>query len=114
MQLQGLWQLTVVAPVLQDLSVVRCFLCYQTRQPIVNISVPQLESLNWVGAYDPSSVRIGKMESLKSLTTIFLVYGAEGFTLNPACLMLMSRVKVIESLTLGLCHPQVSSLQLLF
>jgi len=30
----------------------------------------------------------------------------EGFTLNPACLMLMSRVKVIESLTLGLCHPQ--------
>ncbi|KAG2631749.1 hypothetical protein PVAP13_2NG044600, partial [Panicum virgatum] len=78
--------LTVVAPVLQELSV--------------------LESLNWVGAYDPSSVRIGKMESLKSLTTIFLVYGAEGFILNPACLMLMSRVKVIESLTLGLCHPQ--------
>jgi hypothetical protein len=28
--------------------------------------------------------------------------------------MLMSRVKVIESLTLGLAYPQVSSLQLLF
>jgi len=113
-QLRGLRQLTIMAPVLQELIVVSCFSYDQTRQPVANISVPQLESLWWADAYDPSSVHLGKMENLKSLSTIFFVYEPEGFPENLSCLMLMSRVKVIESLTLGLAYPQVSSLQLLF
>ena len=113
-ELRDLQQLTILVPVLQELIVVSCFSCDQTRQPVANISVPQLESLWWADAYDPSSVHLGKMENLKSLSTIFFVYGPEGFPENLSCLMLMSRVKVIESLTLGLAYPQVSSLQLLF
>ncbi|KAG2639574.1 hypothetical protein PVAP13_2KG002500 [Panicum virgatum] len=105
-QLRGLRQLTIMAPVLQELIVVSCFSYDQTRQPVANISVPQLESLWWADAYDPSSVHLGKMENLKSLSTIFCVYGPEGFPQNLSCLMLMSRVKVIESLTLGLAYPQ--------
>jgi hypothetical protein len=112
--LRGLWKLAVVAPLVKELSVVRCFFCDRTRQPVANISVPQLELLTWVDAYDPSSMHLGKMENLKWLSTIFLVYGREGLAQNRACLMFVSRVKVIKHLTLILAYLQVSSLQLLF
>ena len=58
-------------------------------------------------------MHLGKIEDLKSLTTIFSVYGPEGIPQNLACLMFMSCVKVIETLTLTLGYPQVSSLWLL-
>ncbi|PAN09232.1 hypothetical protein PAHAL_2G011200 [Panicum hallii] len=104
--LRGLWKLAVVAPLVKELSVVRCFFCDRTRQPVANISVPQLELLTWVDAYDPSSMHLGKMENLKWLSTIFLVYGREGLAQNRACLMFVSRVKVIKHLTLILAYLQ--------
>ncbi|CAL5091955.1 unnamed protein product [Urochloa decumbens] len=102
-ELRGLRQLTVTAPVLEELSVVQCFFYDRTQQPVANISVPQLKSLRWVDAYDPSSVHLDKVDQLKSLRTIFLVYGLESF--NRACLVLMSRFKVVESVTLALAYP---------
>ncbi|CAL5077822.1 unnamed protein product [Urochloa decumbens] len=106
MKLRGLQQLTVMAPALEELSVMQSFVCDQTQQPvaIASISAPQLKLLMWVDVYDPSSVHLGEMEQLKSLSTIFAVYGLE--MLNDACLMFMSCVKVIESLTLTLGYMQ--------
>ncbi|TVU40527.1 hypothetical protein EJB05_13994, partial [Eragrostis curvula] len=100
---RGLRQLTVVAPALRYLSVIQCFLDDQ-NQPIVNISAPQLEFLNWVDTYDPSSVHLGNMEHLQTLETFFFVYGPHGFTHNRACLMLLPRFKAIENLTLSLVY----------
>ncbi|CAO1939349.1 unnamed protein product [Urochloa humidicola] len=108
-QLRGLRQLTIAGALLQELCVVYCFFfCDQFRQPVANISVPQLKSLRWADAYDPSSVHLGEMEQLKSLSTVFLVYGLEVF--NHACLMFMSRIKVIESLNVVLGYmPEVNN-----
>ncbi|CAL5091910.1 unnamed protein product [Urochloa decumbens] len=103
-KLRGLQQLSVMAPVLEELSVVKCFVCDQTQHPVASISAPQLKLLKWVDTYDPSSVHLGEMEQLKSLSTIFAVYGQE--MLNHACLKFMSCVKVIESLTLVLAYMQ--------
>ncbi|KAK3126213.1 hypothetical protein QOZ80_7AG0553240 [Eleusine coracana subsp. coracana] len=47
--LHGVRKVTVVAPVLKDLSLVDCFLT-DRNQPVVNISAPQLKFLNWVDA----------------------------------------------------------------
>ncbi|CAL5077821.1 unnamed protein product [Urochloa decumbens] len=110
--LRGLQQLTVTAPVLEELGVVQCFVCDQIRQPVADMSVPQLKWLKWMDAYDPCSVHLGKMEQLKLLSTIFLVYGPE--FLNDACLMFMSRVKVIEYLNLILGYmPEINNYQYL-
>ncbi|CAN6330747.1 unnamed protein product, partial [Urochloa humidicola] len=105
-QLRGLRQLTIMAPVLKELSVVQCFFYDRTQQPIANVSVPQLKSLAWADAYDPSSMHLGKMDQLKSLSTIFLAYGLEGY--NRAFLMFMSHFKVVESLTLALGYMPLS------
>ncbi|CAN6221888.1 unnamed protein product [Urochloa humidicola] len=101
-QLQGLQQLTLMAPVLEELSVTRSFFYDLTQQLTANISVPQLKSLKWMDAYDTSSVHFAKMEQLESLITFFLVHGPRVF--NDACLVFMSCVKVVESLTLTLVY----------
>ncbi|CAN6170644.1 unnamed protein product [Urochloa humidicola] len=109
--LRGLQQLTVTAPVLEELGVAQCFYDH-IQQPVADISVPQLKCLKWMDAYDPSSVHLGKMEQLKSLSTIFLVYGPE--FLNDTCLMFVSPIKVIESLTLILGYmPEINNYQYL-
>jgi hypothetical protein len=109
----GVRQVTVVAPTLKDFTLWQSFI-YDQNQPVVNISAPQLKSLLWKDAYDPSSVHLGSMECLQTLCTFFSVYGLHGTTRNHACLMLLPRFKAIEYLDLSLSYPTVSSIQLLF
>ncbi|CAN6216539.1 unnamed protein product [Urochloa humidicola] len=106
-QLHGLQQLTITASMLEELGVVQCFICDHIRQPVANISVPQLKWLNWADAYDLSSVHLSKIEQLKSLSTVFAVYGPN--VLNDACLMFMPRIKVIEHLNLLLRYVYAST-----
>ncbi|EAZ02585.1 hypothetical protein OsI_24695 [Oryza sativa Indica Group] len=103
---RGLKQLNVVAPALQVLSVFFCFADTQARsQPVADIAAPQLETLQWEDAFDPSSVEFGEMASLRCLGTyFFLVYGLEDFKNNRDCLRLLKRFRrdAISRLTLTL------------
>ncbi|TVU41262.1 hypothetical protein EJB05_14765, partial [Eragrostis curvula] len=65
--LEGLQQLTVVAPMLRDLGVFHCFI---GRQPVADFSVPVLETLKWVDEYDPRSVQWGELAQLRELRTL--------------------------------------------
>lgn len=111
--LRDVQQITIVAPELKNFSLVRCFI-HDQNQPVVDISVPQLRSLKWEDAYDPSSVHLGTMEHLQLLSTFFSVYGLDEDTDNRACLMLLPQFKAINCLSLSLCHLPVSPPQLLF
>ncbi|KAG2640528.1 uncharacterized protein LOC120664763 isoform X1 [Panicum virgatum] len=71
--LEGLQQLTVVAPMLRELIIINCFLM---RQPVAGISAPVLEKLWWSDVYDPSSVQLGELAQLRMLVTCcFAGYG---------------------------------------
>uniref|UniRef100_A0ACD5UZY2 Uncharacterized protein n=2 Tax=Avena sativa TaxID=4498 RepID=A0ACD5UZY2_AVESA len=106
MHLDGLQQLTVVAPALEELSVAFCFSDFPNpNQQVVSISAPQLVSLDWRDAYDPCSVQLGEMAYLRRLATgIFLVYGPDDFTPNRDCLRLVRRFKILHCLALPLLY----------
>uniref|UniRef100_A0A0E0E6Z5 F-box domain-containing protein n=1 Tax=Oryza meridionalis TaxID=40149 RepID=A0A0E0E6Z5_9ORYZ len=89
--LKGLKQLNVVAPALSALYVISCFSDpLAMSQPVADISAPQLETLHWEDAFDPSSVRFGNMANLKCLGTHFyLAFGQEDFGHNGDCLRLL-------------------------
>ncbi|RLN32841.1 FBD-associated F-box protein [Panicum miliaceum] len=64
--LEGLQQLTVVAPMLRELCIINCFFM---RQPVADISAPVLEKLGWSDVYDPRSVQFGELAQLRILVT---------------------------------------------
>jgi hypothetical protein len=105
--LHSLSQLTVMAPVLKELTVV---LCFCKSPPVANISAPQLANLNWSDEYDPISVHLGKMEHLWMLRTDYYhVYATGTFLHNHSCLSLLQRFEGIKTLFLVLVYPRVSS-----
>ncbi|CAL5077250.1 unnamed protein product [Urochloa decumbens] len=102
--LRGLWQVNVVAPALTELTLIYCFR-NDDAQPFANISAPQLVSLEWRDAYDPSSVKLGEMAHLRWLGTFFyFVYGHDGLSQNHSCLSLLQRFEAIETLFLTLAY----------
>jgi hypothetical protein len=111
--LQGLQQLNIVAPALEELKFTHCFF-YNRSQPVASITAPQLATLAWMDPYDPSSVYLGKMKRLRLLwPSFFFVYGPDSFPYNQSCLSLLWRFKVIECLMLALAYPLVSPVPLL-
>jgi hypothetical protein len=111
--LQGLRQLNIVAPALEELKVARCFFGNRS-QPVASITAPQLATLQWTDPYDPSSVHLGEMKHLRLLRPFFFsVYVPDSFPYNQSCLSLLRRFKVIECLILALVYMWVSSVPLL-
>jgi hypothetical protein len=103
---QGLRQLNIVAPSLEELKVERCFL-HNRSQPVASITAPELATLAWIDPYDPSSVHLGEMKHLRLLRPFFFgVYGYDGY--NQSCLSLLQRFKVVECLMLALAYLWVS------
>lgn len=71
----GLQEFAIHAPALEELKLVTCLV---ENQPIVNISAPELISLNWKDAYDPSSMQLGEMAQLRELFPRgLLVHGSD-------------------------------------
>ncbi|KAJ1294213.1 hypothetical protein BS78_01G128700 [Paspalum vaginatum] len=102
--LRRLRQLTVVAPALKNLKVTHCFF-YSRNEPVASISAPQLVTLAWTDPYDPSSVHLGEMKRLQSLSPFFfVVYGQHVMPHNDSCLSLLQRFKVVERLILTLAY----------
>ncbi|XP_051223442.1 putative F-box/FBD/LRR-repeat protein At4g03220 isoform X2 [Lolium perenne] len=101
--LHHLQQLTVVAPALKRIKVIRCFTDpLNPDQSVVNISAPQLMSLVWKNFRDPSSIQLDEVMNLKMLGIELLFLGGEeeAFDYNHNCMMLLRRFKRIRNLDL--------------
>lgn len=110
--LQELQLLTVLAPMLKELGVLFCF---TGRQPVANITVPVLERLTWVDAYDPSSVQLGKLAQLQELRTLGdLINEFHNYPLTRDPVMLLQHFRKIPRVNLFTKYPPVSVLSLFF
>jgi hypothetical protein len=110
--LHHLQQLTVVAPALKRIKVIRCFTDpLNPDQSVVNISAPQLMSLVWKNFRDPSSIQLDEVMNLKMLGIELLFLGGEeeAFDYNHNCMMLLRRFKRIRNLDLLISYLPVSS-----
>lgn len=105
--LEGLQQLTVVAPMLNDLSVLNSFI---GRQPAANITAPVLEKFTWVDAYDPSLVQLGvpRLQELRTLGDLKTEY--PNYPLNGDLVMLLQHFQKISTVYLFVYYPPVSIL----
>lgn len=115
--LEGLQQLTVVAPMLRELIIINCFLM---RQPVAGISAPVLEKLWWSDVYDPSSVQLGELAQLRMLVTCcFAGYGLFENMQNCGTVLLLQHFQKIAFLgmliipTVSIC-PVIMYLNLFF
>ncbi|CAL5089006.1 unnamed protein product [Urochloa decumbens] len=96
--LEGLQQLTVVAPILRELTV---FGCFMMRQPVVDISAPVLKYLKWGETYDPTSVQLGELKQLRELDTIcFAGYGLFEYMQNCGIVLLLQHIQKIAVLSM--------------
>ncbi|WVZ60089.1 hypothetical protein U9M48_010153 [Paspalum notatum var. saurae] len=85
---------------LESLKVTHHFF-YSQNEPIASVSAPQLVTLAWTEPYDPSSVHLGKMKRLRSLSPFFfVVYGQPVMPHNDSCSSLFWHFKVVERLIL--------------
>ncbi|CAN6180968.1 unnamed protein product [Urochloa humidicola] len=101
---EGLRQLTVAAPALEELKL---FGCFAENQPIADISTPQLVVLEWRDSYDPSSVQLGDLGQLQRLRTdFFLVYCEHGSGVNHGILKLLQQFRFIHILNITLAYLQ--------
>ncbi|CAL5011287.1 unnamed protein product [Urochloa decumbens] len=103
----GLEQLTIVAPALEDLNTTNCF---PFGRPVADISTPKLVKLQWKDPYDPSTVQFSNMGSLQSLSLDFFhVYGQHDSEDNRNLLKFLQRFQLIDSLAVSLFYRQVIS-----
>ncbi|GJN24303.1 hypothetical protein PR202_gb12037 [Eleusine coracana subsp. coracana] len=105
-RVHGLQQLCIDASALKELTLGSCLL---PIQPAVNISAPQLVSLVWADAYDPTQVQLGTLGQLQLLRTYFILAYGENYTHNRSVLRLVQRFKAIHSLNISIGYRQVST-----
>ncbi|TVU21111.1 hypothetical protein EJB05_30728, partial [Eragrostis curvula] len=109
--LNGLQQLRIDALVLKELRLQSCFV---GNQPVANISAPQLVSLKWRDAYDPSSVQLVNLGKLQRLSSYFMLgYWQRYDVHNRGVLQLLYRFQDIHRLIIALDYRKASSHPLL-
>jgi hypothetical protein len=70
--LDGLQQLAIVAPELDDLDIINCF---ALTPPVIDISALKLQSLMWKDPYDLRTVHMSCSMQLRRLVTdLFFMY----------------------------------------
>jgi hypothetical protein len=108
-----LQHLVVKAPALRELAVHNCLDNALTSTELVaGISAPGLESLMWPNLCNPGSVQLGAMPHLRELAIAsFQVYGQDNTPamMNRRLMAVLRRFQSLESLTLSLTYPPVSS-----
>ncbi|CAN6170632.1 unnamed protein product [Urochloa humidicola] len=114
-ELHGVWELTVDAPELKELSLRVVRYC-NLDDPVAIIWAPRLESLEWkYSAGDTASVDFGEMPHLRSLGTLaFFVYGQHGLVYNRTTVQFLQHFRAVETLKLLLvCLPMINIFQYL-
>ena len=106
-RVRDLRQLAIIAPALEHLQVLLCFYRHwPRRRPVASITARQLKVLKWGDPFDRRSVQLGKKHLEAVCPDLFLVYGIWP---NNGCLELLRCFNNIETLSLTLVHPPVSS-----
>ncbi|CAD6220797.1 unnamed protein product [Miscanthus lutarioriparius] len=102
-RLDGLQQLTVVAPALKKFSLLNCFV---DSRPVANISTNQLIWLQWLDVYDPTTVKLGNLAQLQQLVGTIHVYRLHHPLFSNGFLQLLDQFQVIQKLKLMLFYPK--------